>query len=150
MKQGKVNGLKAGRCSFPIAYAPVMSNNCIYDVVMLVNLSSFWLLGPLRIMKWYRAGLSSHTHTPPDRLLRSTHLGGGATSASLLAHRNLFWQLLAKDGNLHGSGMSRATTSSPEPSFKARWRVVDAMVGRGNAAWTTSKSGHPCLCWNCS
>ena len=28
--------------------------------------------------------------------------------------------------------------------------VGDAMVGRGNAEWTTSKSGHPCSCQNCS
>ena len=29
-------------------------------------------------------------------------------------------------------------------------RVGDAMVGRGNAEWTTAKNGHPCQCQNCS
>ena len=40
-------------------------------------------------------------------------------------------------------GMSHALTASPKPSFRAPWRAGDAMVGRGNAGWTTSKSGHP-------
>ena len=35
-------------------------------------------------------------------------------------------------------------------SFRAPWRVGNAMVGRGNAGWTTSNSGHPCPCQNCS
>ena len=56
---------------------------------------------------------------------------------------------LSRDGNLHGSSMSYATTASPNPSFRAPWRVGDAMVGRVNAGWTTSKSGHPCPCQNC-
>ena len=30
------------------------------------------------------------------------------------------------------------------------WRVGDAVVSRGNAGWTTTKSGHPCQCQNCS
>ena len=64
-------------------------------------------------------------------------------------HRNLFWQL-ARDGNLHGSGMSHATTTSPKPSFRAPWSVGDAVASTGNAGWTTSKSGHPCPCQNCS
>ena len=51
-----------------------------------------------------------------------------------------------KRRNFYGSGMSQATTASPEPSFWACWRVG----GRGNAGWTSSKSGHPCLCQNCS
>ena len=66
-------------------------------------------------------------------------------STSLWVHRNLFRQLL-RDGNLHGSGMSHATRASPKPSFRAPWKVGDAMVGSGNAGWTTSKSGHPCSC----
>ena len=33
-----------------------------------------------------------------------------------------------KGGNLHGLGMLRAMTSSPEPSFRASWRVGDAVV----------------------
>ena len=37
-------------------------------------------------------------------------------------------------------------TASPKPSFRAPCTVVS----RGNAGWTASKSGHPCLCQNCS
>ena len=55
-----------------------------------------------------------------------------------------------RDGNWHGSGMSQVKTASPKPFFRAPWRVGDAMVGRGNAGWTTSKSGHPSPCQNCS
>ena len=73
----------------------------------------------------------------------------GARSTSLWVHRNLFWQS-SRDGNLYGSGMSHATTASPKPSFRAPWRVGYAVVGRGNAGWTTSKSGHPCPCQSCS
>ena len=64
------------------------------------------------------------------------------TSASFWVHMNLFWQL-SGDGNLHGSGILHATTISPKPFFKAPWSLGDAVVGRGNAGWTTSKSGHP-------
>ena len=32
----------------------------------------------------------------------------------------------------------------------APWRVGDVVVSRGNAGWTTSKSGHPCPCQNYS
>ena len=45
--------------------------------------------------------------------------------------------------------MSHAMTTSQKPSFKALWRVGDATVGRVNAGWTTSNSGHPCPCQNC-
>ena len=34
--------------------------------------------------------------------------------------------------------------------FRAPWRMGDAVVGRGNAGWTISKSGHPRPCQNCS
>ena len=37
-----------------------------------------------------------------------------------------------------------------KPSFGAPWKVGDAVVGRGNARWTTLKSGHICPCQNCS
>ena len=37
-----------------------------------------------------------------------------------------------------------------QTSFLAPWRVGNAVVGRGNAGWTTSKSGHSCPCQNCS
>ena len=49
-----------------------------------------------------------------------------------------------------GSGMSHAMMASAKPSFRAPRRVGDAMGSRGNAGWTTSKSGHPCPCQNCS
>ena len=75
--------------------------------------------------------------------------GCEARSTSLWVHRNLFWQL-SRDGNLHGSGMLHAATASPKPSFSAPWRVGDAVVGRENAGWTTSKSGLACPCQNCS
>ena len=38
------------------------------------------------------------------------------------------------------------TTASPKPFFGALWSVV----GRGNAGWTKSKTGHPWPCQNCS
>ena len=38
--------------------------------------------------------------------------------------------------------MSQATTASPKPSFRAPWRMGDAVVGRKNVGWP-SKSGHP-------
>ena len=43
----------------------------------------------------------------------------------------------SRDGNLHGSGVSHATTVSPTPSFRTAWWVGDAVVGNGNAGWTT-------------
>ena len=74
--------------------------------------------------------------------------GCGAWSTPLWIHRNVFWQL-SIGGHLHGSGMSHTTTASRKPFFRAPWRVGDAVVGRGNAGWKTSKSGHPCPCQNC-
>ena len=72
-----------------------------------------------------------------------------ARPISLWVYRNLFWQL-SKDGNQHSSGTSNATTASPKPSFRAPWRVGDAVVGGGNAGYTTSKSRHPSPCQSCS
>ena len=46
--------------------------------------------------------------------------------------------------------LRRAVTASPKPSFTAPWRVGNAVVSRGNAGWTTSKSGLSCSCQNCS
>ena len=69
------------------------------------------------------------------------------------ARQSVQSQQVQSDGegtDTHGSGMSRATTASPKPSFRALWRMGNAVVGRGNAGWTTSKSGHPCQCQNCS
>ena len=62
---------------------------------------------------------------------------------------SLVWRM-SRDGKLHGSDMSHATTASPKPSLRVPWRVGDAMVGRGNAGWTTWESGHFCPCQNCS
>ena len=84
------------------------------------------------------------------KLLRISHLEHKANYCVrskikfFVVNRNLFWQL-SKDGNLHGPGISYATTASRAP-----WRVGDAVVGRENAGWTTLKSGHPCPCQNCS
>ena len=50
----------------------------------------------------------------------------------LVDPQEILWQL-SRDGNLHGSGMSDATTASPKSFFGAPWRVDDALVGRGNA-----------------
>ena len=75
--------------------------------------------------------------------------GRGTRSTASWAHRNLFWPL-SRDGYLHGLGMSHATTVSLKPSFTTPWRVGDAVVSRGNAGQTTSKSGHPCQCQNYS
>ena len=36
-------------------------------------------------------------------------------------------------------GMSHATTASSVSSFRAPWKMGDAVVGRGNAGWTISK-----------
>ena len=51
-----------------------------------------------------------------------------------------------KRRNLHGSGISQATTASPKPSFRAPWRVGNSVVGRGKAGRATLKSGHSCPC----
>ena len=53
------------------------------------------------------------------------------------------FRAISENGNLHGSGMSHATTASPKPSFMAPWRVGNAVVSRENAGWTTSKSYIP-------
>ena len=74
--------------------------------------------------------------------------GWGARSTSLWVHGNLFWHL-SRDGNLHGSGMSHASTASLKPSIWAPWSVGDAVVDSENAKWTTSESGHICPCQNC-
>ena len=47
-------------------------------------------------------------------------------------------------------GHVNAPTASPKPSFRARWRVDDAVVGRGNDVRKASKNRHICPCHNCS
>ena len=87
-----------------------------------------------------------HEETSQHLLLGAQHhRWDGARLPFLWVHRSLFWQL-SRDGNLHGSGMSHTTTASPKTSARAPWGVGDAVVGRENARWTTSKSGHPCPC----
>ena len=56
-------------------------------------------------------------------------VGYGGRSTSLWVHWNLFGQL-SRDGNLHGSDISHATTASPKPSFRAPLRMGDAVVSR--------------------
>ena len=73
----------------------------------------------------------------------------GARSTSWWVHMNLFWPL-SRDGNLHGSDMSHATTASLNPSIRTPWRVGDAVISRGNAGWTTPKTENPCPYQNCS
>ena len=72
--------------------------------------------------------------------------GCRARSTSMEVDRDLF----LRDGNLHDLGMSHLMIACPKPSFTAPCMVDDAVVSRGNAEWTTSKSGHPCPCQNCS
>ena len=95
-----------------------------------------WAVSPLHLLLLllllFHISYPEHKHSS----------GCGARSTSLCVHRNLFCQL-STDGNLHGSGMSHAMTASPNPFFRAPWRVGDAMVGRGNVGWTTSKSEQP-------
>ena len=40
--------------------------------------------------------------------------------------------------------------SLSKPSFTTPGRRGNAIVGRGNDRWTTSKNGYPCPCQNCS
>ena len=37
---------------------------------------------------------------------------------------------MSRDESLHGSSMLDAMTASPKPSFRAPWRMGDAVVGR--------------------
>ena len=67
----------------------------------------------------------------------------------LWANKNLFWQR-SRDGNSQGLGVPHAVTVSQKPSCTALWRADGTVVGKGNAGWTVSVSGHPCPCQNCS
>ena len=60
--------------------------------------------------------------------------GSTGTSSGTVEKRKLAWF-----GNV---------THHDSLSFGASWRVVGAVVGRGSAGWTTSKSGRPCPCQN--
>ena len=69
----------------------------------------------------------------PSLSTRPTN-GCRARSTSLWVHRNVFWQL-SRNENLHSSDTSHPRTASSNLSF---------VVSRGNAGWTTLKSGHLC------
>ena len=76
----------------------------------------------------------------PSRGMAACYLCGLKVLARV--HKNLF-RPQSRDGNLHGSGMSHATTASPKPFFRTPWKVGDAVVGRGNAGWTKLKNNIP-------
>ena len=46
--------------------------------------------------------------------------------------------------------VKRHDSLSKIPSFRTLWKLDDAVVGRGNAGWTQSKSGLPCPWQICS
>ena len=48
-----------------------------------------------------------------------------------------------------GTCQETETRTVRTPSFRAPWRVGDAVVGREDAGRATSESGHPCPCQNC-
>ena len=66
-----------------------------------------------------------------------------ARSASLRVHRNLFLHL-SRDGNLHGSGMSHATTASPKPILQGTLEVWRRR-GRLRKCWTDNIKERTCL-----
>ena len=69
-----------------------------------------------------------HKETPMHLLLGAQDERQGAEQDQLPSgSTGIFWQL-SRDGKLHGSGMSHATKASPKPSFRAPWRVGDAVV----------------------
>ena len=49
-------------------------------------------------------------------------------------------QLGARDGNLNGRGVPYAMTACPKPSLRAPWKEGSAVVSRGYAGWTMSKT----------
>ena len=56
--------------------------------------------------------------------------------------------LYQRNGNSHGSSMSRTKTASSNPFLTSFSGIGDIVVGRRNAGWTTSVSGRPCPCQN--
>ena len=88
--------------------------------------------------------------TPKKRIQAfETKCLGKLLRISFLTHKTNDWvrsKINFLLGHERGSGMSNATTASPKPPFRAPWGMGDVVVGRGNAEWTTSKSGHPCPC----
>ena len=109
-------------------------------------LETFYVFGPTCVLAWghHRTLFNANNYT------RFVHSNVSIRCVRDV-HRSLFW-LLPRDGNSHGSGKLERSRRplQDHPSFRARWRVGDAVVGRGNTGWTKSKSGHPCPCQNCS
>ena len=114
---------------------------------------------------WQLLTLLHPTHPPPNQKERkktrlfarlSFYNRSGVSRTQkwrfpLLGIQRCQWCSLFKpEVSQHGSGMSNAMTASQKPSFRALWRVGDAVVDRGNAGWTTSKTGLPCPCQNLS
>ena len=106
------------------------------------------LLTPRKGFRISKPGARGNFSVSPTWSTRPT-TGCGTRSTSLWVHRNFFWQL-SREESVHGSSMSHATTASAEPSFWTPWRVDDAAVCKGSAGRTILKSGHSCLCQNCS
>ena len=73
--------------------------------------------------------------------------GYRARSVSFWVHRN-FWQL-SRDRKLHGLHVTRHNNFS-KTVLQSTLEGGRTVVSSGNAGWTTSKSGHPCLCQNYS
>ena len=84
--------------------------------------------------------LGNFSASPTWNTTQDQRLGVEEDQLPCEVYRNLFWQ----------SGMSHATAVSLKPSGRTPLRVRDAAVGRGNARWTTSESGHPWPCQKCS
>ena len=113
------------------------------------------------------AGLHRHLHLLPGGL-RSTACLLQAQRLSLLphplsvhrhchkirTHRRHVW------GNLFFNytfsvtrsnvGLVTGHDSLSRTDLQGTLELGDAVVGRGNAGWTTSRSGRPCTCRNCS
>ena len=89
----------------------------LYLSILLYNCETWTLLADSEKKD---PGFQNHVQeeTSPYLLLgaQDSVTGCSARSTSLWVHRHLFWQL-SRDGNLHGSGMSHATTASPKPPY---------------------------------
>ena len=119
------------------------SNSKLYESCLcppLYDRETWTLLGDFETRsRLSRSNSGENFSESPNWNTRPT-TGCGARSSILWAHRNPFRQL-SRDGNSHDAGMPRATTAFINPSFRAPWRVGEATISRGNAGWTTPKSG---------
>ena len=82
-----------------------------------------------------------------DQRLRKTNSLVGPQEPLMVTvkRRKLAWS-----GHVTRNNSSPPLPPKKKKSFRAPWRVGDAVVGRGNARWTVPKSGTPCPCQNCS